>query len=88
MRYTLLQKSSGDYYLALWNDVSVYQLATKNTPGKDLHPRNVPIMVSFSAPQIFTVNAPNDSSGVNPTDAYTISTTLVRSSSNCQPKCC
>ena len=80
MRYTLLQKSSGAYYLALWNDVSVYQLATQNAsgetvPGKDIYPRSVAMTVTFSGEEAVTVYAPNDASGVQPTDAYTISKT-------------
>jgi hypothetical protein len=74
MRYILLQESSG-YYLALWNDVSVYQVATQDTPGMDLYPENVPITLTFSASKELTIYAPNDASGVNPTDAYTISKT-------------
>jgi hypothetical protein len=83
MRYTLLQKSTGDYYLALWNDVSAYQVATclefenntckKSTPGMDIYPPNVPITVTFSDPQDFSVYALDDASGVKPTGAYTIS---------------
>lgn len=30
MRFTLLQKSNGDYYLVVWNDISVYQTASCN----------------------------------------------------------
>jgi hypothetical protein len=85
MRHTLLQKSNGDYYLALWNNVSVYKIAactagqpqtcTNILPGKDLYPRNEAVTVTFSTPQTFTVYAPNDPSGVNPTGAYTVSTT-------------
>jgi hypothetical protein len=76
MGYTLLEKSSGHYYLALWNDIKVYRVATSATePGKDLYPQNVPVTLRFSAPQSFVVYAPNDASGVNPTNAYTISVT-------------
>lgn len=79
MRYTLLQKSSGAYYLALWNDLSVYKLAAKTKsgailPGRDLYPQSVPVTVTFSEPRTLTIYAPNDASGVNPTDAYTIAT--------------
>jgi hypothetical protein len=82
MRYTLLEKSNGDYYLALWNDVSVYRIAeciasknnvcTEVRSGKDVYPENVPITVTLHDPRSFTVYAPNDNSGVNPTRAYTI----------------
>lgn len=80
MRYTLLQKSTGVFYLALWNDISVYQVATlepdgKVAPGKNLHPSNALVTLTFSTRQAFTVYAPNDSTGVNPTSAYTVSTT-------------
>ena len=75
MRYTLLQKASGAYYLALWNDVKVYEVARPKIAGEDLYPQSVTIAVTFSAPKTFTIYAPNDPSGVNPTGAYTISTT-------------
>lgn len=73
MRYTLLQKSNGDYFLALWNDISVYDMATPTTPGKNRYPDNVPITLTFANPQTFSVYAPNDATGVSPTDKYTIS---------------
>jgi hypothetical protein len=71
MRYTLLQKSNGVYYLVLWNDVKVYKIATAGEPGRDLHPDNIPITLRFPRAERFTVYAPNDASGVNPTTAYT-----------------
>jgi len=75
MRYVLLQKSDGDFYLAIWNNVSVYQTATAQTAGEDLNPPSVPVTLSYFAPGNVTVYAPNDPSGTSPTDAYTISTT-------------
>ena len=72
MRYTLLEKSNGDFYLALWNDVSVYRVATENTPGRDLYPPSVPVRLEFLDPKRFTVFAPNDASGAGATDAHTI----------------
>ncbi len=80
LRYTLLQKSSGAYYLALWNDVRVYRTARLNNdgtvlPGKDLYPPNVPITVTFSTAKNFTIYSPNDATGSLPTDAYTLSKT-------------
>jgi hypothetical protein len=75
MRYTLLQKSTGAYYLAIWNDVKVYKVATKKKPGKDIYPKHVPISVTFSAPKTLTVYAPNDATGIHPTNAYTLSKT-------------
>jgi len=76
MQYSLLEKSTGVYYLALWNDVSVYTLATSHPPkhGTDVFPSNVPVTLTFSAAHTFTVYAPNDATGVNPTTAYTLST--------------
>jgi hypothetical protein len=75
MEYTLLEKSNGDYYLAIWNDISVYDVATgPKSPGKDVYPPNVAMTISFENPEAFTVYAPNDASGPNPTGAYTIST--------------
>lgn len=75
MEYTLLQKSNGDYYLALWNDVKVYKLATRKAPGKDVYPASVPMAVTFSGSKALTIYAPNDASGVNPTGAYTLAQT-------------
>jgi hypothetical protein len=60
LRYVLLQKSSGDYYLAIWNDVSVYDIATSTQPGKDLYPGSVPITLDFTNPHTFAVYAPNE----------------------------
>jgi hypothetical protein len=72
MRFTLLQKSNSDYYLALWNDVEVYRLATPDEHGFDLYPEGVPISVTFSEPKAVTVYAPNDAeTGPSPTVAYT-----------------
>jgi hypothetical protein len=73
MRYTLLQKSSGDDYLAVWNDVGVYQTATAGQLGKDVYPEGVPIGVTFSDATPTAVYAPNDESGIGETEAYTIS---------------
>lgn len=75
MRYTLLEKSNGTYYLAIWNDISVYRIATQSAAGTDLYPQNVPIALTFSEATPLAVYAPNDASGVQPTRAYTISTT-------------
>jgi hypothetical protein len=75
MRYVLLQKSNGAYYLAIWNDVSVYRVATQQHPGKDLYPGEIPITLTFRHPENFTVFAPNDPTGVNPTSAYTFAIT-------------
>lgn len=81
-KYVLLEKSDGDYYLEIWNDISVFDPATCNSSpctnpvrGKDKATENVPVIISFSGPQSFTVYAPNDASGVKPTGAYTRSTT-------------
>lgn len=67
--YTLLQKSNGDYYLAIWNDVSVYQIATSARAGENVYPPAVPITLTVSGPRSFTVYAPNDSAQA--TNAYT-----------------
>lgn len=64
LRYVLLQKSSGDYYLAIWNDVSVYDIATSTQPGKDRYPAPLSITLDFLAPHTFTVYAPNE--GLDP----------------------
>lgn len=73
MGYALLEKSSGDYYLAIWNDVSVYQIANANQPGKDVYPQSLPITLMFSSGKPVAVYAPNDESGADQSDAYTIS---------------
>jgi hypothetical protein len=75
MDYTLLQKSNGDYYLAIWDDVMVYQIANSKKAGHDIYPPRVPVTVKFSTPHNFTVYAPNDPTGVNPTGTYTIGVT-------------
>jgi hypothetical protein len=75
MEYTLLQKSNGDYYLAIWNDVMVYQIANSKKAAHDIYPPRVPVTLRFSTPHSFMVYAPNDPSGANPTRRYTISAT-------------
>jgi hypothetical protein len=86
LEYTLLEKSDGDYFLAIWNDIPVFQFATcavwnhKNectdpVAGKDIATQNVPVTISFSGAHSFTVYAPTDASGTNPTSTYTVSTT-------------
>jgi hypothetical protein len=86
LKYTLLEKSDGDYYLAIWNDIPVFQIATcahwdnKNectdpVAGKDIATQKVPVTISFSGGQSFTVYAPTDASGPDPTSTYTLSTT-------------
>jgi hypothetical protein len=74
MGYTLLQKSDGDYYLAIWNDELVYSTAASGQPGYDIYQKNVPVTIEFCMPRTFTVYAPNDETGTNPTDAYTLAT--------------
>jgi hypothetical protein len=89
MRYALLQKSNGDYYLAIWNDRLVYEPATRKTKhGEDVYPANVAMTVTFSAESdlTFTIYAPNDASGVNPTDEYTLGTTANSIQINLPPK--
>jgi hypothetical protein len=84
--YVLLEKSDGDYYLAIWNDIQVFKLATckklnekkhciEPVAGKDIPTENIPVTITFSVAESFTVYAPNDPSGTNPTGAYTLSTT-------------
>ena len=73
LRFTLLQTSEGSYYLALWNDVSVYELATPSQDGADIYPQPIPITVNFEEPKTITIYAPNDATGMHPTSAYTIS---------------
>jgi hypothetical protein len=74
MNYTLREKSNGDDYLAVWNDRLVYQPATSTAAGYDIEPEKAPVTLTFSSSREFTVYAPNDPSGVNPTDTYTLST--------------
>lgn len=73
MRYTLLQKSTGEFFLAIWNNLPVYQASTAQVSGQDLYPAEVPVTLRFATPRSFTVYAPNDESGVNPTESYTSS---------------
>lgn len=76
MGYSLLEKSDGDYYLAIWNDEQIYAPATSATnPGHDIGWKNVPVTIRFCMPRSFTVYAPNDDSGANPTSTYTLATT-------------
>jgi hypothetical protein len=70
----LLQKSDGEYYLAIWNDELVYSTAASGQPGYDIYQKNVPVTIQFCMPRTFTVYAPNDETGTNPTDAYTLAT--------------
>ena len=74
MQYSLLQKANGDYYLALWNDVNVYRLASSGQPGADVYPQNVTMTVTFAGAPPMAVFAPNDATGTLPTSAYTVST--------------
>jgi hypothetical protein len=86
MHYTLLEKSDGDYYLAVWNDISVYKIAEctewnqqtqvcmKSQPGQDLYPPDARLTITLTIGKSFTVYAPNDSTGVKPTAAYTVRT--------------
>ncbi|HVI09356.1 MAG TPA: hypothetical protein VND65_13795 [Candidatus Binatia bacterium] len=74
LQAVLLEKSDGAYYLALWNDVPVYRPATTQARGEDLYPPNVPVKITVSETRQFTVYAPNDRSGANPTGQYTIAT--------------
>jgi hypothetical protein len=75
MDYTLLQKSNGDYYLAIWNDVMVYQIANSKKAGHDIYPSHVPVTLKFSTPHDFDVYVPSDPSGIDPTETYTIAKT-------------
>jgi hypothetical protein len=97
LRYTLLEKSDGDYFLAIWNDISVFDIATcaawnmnnvctDPVSGKDIPTNNVPVTIRFSGPQSFTVYAPNDASATNPTSAYTLSTTSTSIEINLPPE--
>jgi hypothetical protein len=75
MGYSLLQKSNGDYYLAIWNDEQVYAPATSaKNPGHDIDRKSVPVTIRLCMVRSFTVYAPNDDSGANPTSAYTLAT--------------
>ena len=75
MDYPMLQKSNGDYYLAIWNDLMVYQIANSKKAGHDIYPPRVPVTLKFSTPHDFEVYAPNDPRGVDPTETYTIAKT-------------
>jgi hypothetical protein len=68
---TLLQNSSGVYYLLLWNDVSVFNIATASTPGSDINPATAPITLQFKNKLKFAVYAPSGSTGAAATTSYT-----------------
>jgi hypothetical protein len=74
LRYTLLQKPTGIYYLALWNDIPVYRVATPQSSGRDLYPADMPVKLTFQSVFNVTVYAPNDPTGADPTTAFTVST--------------
>jgi hypothetical protein len=95
--YVLLEKSNGNYYLAIWNDIKVFQPAmcketnpqgqcTAAVPGQDVPTENVPVTISFREAQSFTVYAPSDATGSNPTSAYTLSTTPMSIQINLPPE--
>jgi hypothetical protein len=86
MRYTLLQESTGEFFLAIWDNVPVYQVATEQTSGQDIYPADVPVTLQFSTPASFTVFSPSDESGVNPTEDYTASITPTSISINLPPE--
>ena len=44
VHHTLLQKSNGDFYLLLWNNVSVYNTTTK----QDISNQSVPVTLNFT----------------------------------------
>ena len=73
VHYMLLQRSTGVYFLAVWNDVSVYNTST--VPGTDVYPAKVPVTFTFSKNYQFSVYAPCQATGATPTSAYTLSTT-------------
>ena len=75
MHFTLLEKTPGVFYLAIWNDVSVYRVASlQKTEGADLFPSKVPVTLDFCSPSTVTVYAPGTSSGVEATRNYTLAT--------------
>jgi hypothetical protein len=75
MHHMLLQKSNGDYYLLLWNDVSVYKSATAAAPGEDVHPSTVPVTLTFARNCRVVTYSPSDPTGASPTTAYSVRTT-------------
>jgi len=75
VHHTLLQKSNGDFYLVLWNNVSCYNNSTSSLPGLDVTNEPVPATVEFSSEKSVTVFSPSDTSGTNPVTTYTMKTT-------------
>jgi hypothetical protein len=71
VHHVLLQKSNGDYYLVLWNEINSYNLSTSG--GSDVINGTTPVTLGFSSAMTTTVYSPNDTSGQAPTGAYTSS---------------
>jgi len=74
VHHTLLQKSNGTYYLALWNNVSCYH-TNSGSGGYDITNSPVQTTITLPSSQVFTVYSPSDSSGTAQTNAYTLNTT-------------
>jgi hypothetical protein len=55
----------------LWNDVSVFNIATASTPGSDINPATAPITLQFKNKLKFAVYAPSGSTGAAATTSYT-----------------
>lgn len=61
VHHTLLQKSNGDYYLMLWQEVKVFQ-NNRSRPDKDQDLQNpdVPVTLTLKTPMTATAYLPND----------------------------
>jgi hypothetical protein len=82
VRHTLLEKSNGDYFLAIWNEVSSYNLSAKGASSGDISNPTVGVTVTLPSNSVFSVYAPNDSTGQAPTNAYTSNITATSISLN------
>lgn len=60
VHHLLLQKSTGDFYLVLWHEVSAED--TKETPHRQIHPPTMPVTLTLSPTiRAATLYLPNDS---------------------------
>ena len=66
-RSTLLQKRDGSYYLALWQEDSVYDTAAK----RDLSPLGTPVTVTVPTSSAFTTFRPTDGTSATGTASGT-----------------
>ncbi len=71
VQHTLLQKSNGDFYLVLWNEISSYNCSSSG--GSDIVNGTTPVTLTFPSDKMFTVYSPNDTTATMPNNYYTAS---------------